>query len=214
MLDQENLKVSIMPKLSPEIITDQISVDEKKIFSMNLGNSKTRTKEQLNVANYEFRQFFESVPNNSFLVFSDGSVAGDNCFGEGGCGMILVKKGENSQDTKESKKVGRKVDNVRCEIEGVVAALDMLVKKCRTDEGSKICYILTDCKSAVDVLVGQNDAHKRVTVFRKVWMLLRLLKDMGQKIEIMWVPGHAKLYFNEVADKLAKEGSKLSLEVT
>ena len=35
---------------------------------------------------------------------------------------------------------------------------------------------------------------------------------MGQKVELVWVPGHADIFYNEVADKLAKEGSNFFID--
>ena len=113
-------------------------------------------------------------------------------------------------ERRESRKVGRKVDNVACEVEGVVCALEMLVEQSRHDLGSGLCYILTDCQSAVDIVVNQKDSHRKIEVFRKVWSSLKVLKELGTEVRIAWIPGHANIHFNEVADLLAKQGSMLS----
>ena len=80
----------------------------------------------------------------------------------------MTKKGDTSVEIRKSRKVGRKVDNVKCEIEGVVSALQLLVERCRADRGSGQCYILTDCQSAVDVVVNQKDCHHRLEVFKSI----------------------------------------------
>ena len=103
-------------------------------------------------------------------------------------------------------------DNVRCEIEGVIVALEMLVERCRNDVGSGIGYILTDCQSAVDTVVNQKDCHKKIKSFKRIWKAIETLRYLGIHIKIVWIPGHASLKYNEIADTLAKEGSKMLLE--
>ena len=88
-----------------------MTISEEKLFSCRLGNSKSRTNEQRETARSEFQSFVESVPENSYLVYSDGSVLGECFFGEGGCGVVLTKKGDVAAERRESRKVGRKVDN-------------------------------------------------------------------------------------------------------
>ena len=117
-----------------------------------------------------------------------------------------------SVDTRKSWKVGRKVDNVKCKIEGVVSALQLLVERCRTDRGSGQCYILRDCQSAVDIVVYQKDYHKKGGSFDRIWAYLRVLRSLGVDVKIAWIPGHANLQYNEIADQLAKEGSRFLSE--
>ena len=136
-------------------------------------------------------------------MYSDGSVLGESVFGEGGCGVVLTQKGNASLEKKLSKKVGRRVDNVTCEIEGVLSALEMLVEQVRDDKGSGSCFFLTDCQSAVDVVVNQKECHQRIEVFRKVWSALRSIRELGAEVRVGWIPGHANLHFNDNADSLA-----------
>ena len=106
------------------------------------------------------------------------------------------------------------VDNVRCEIEGVVEALEMLAERCCVDRGSGLCYVLTDCQSAVDTVVNQNDYHKKIDIFKRIWFAIRTMRNLGIETKIVWIPGHASLNENEIADWLAKEGSKMSCPST
>ena len=211
-MGNEKLKVPVVTKLTPEVMRNQETVQELKIFKSNLGSSKSRTKEQEEVAKREFGQFLNAVNSDSYLVYSDGSVAGEAYFGDGGCGVVLTKKGNPALEVREARKVGRKVDNVRCEVEGVVVALELLVQICSVDVGSGTSYILTDCQSAVDIVVYQKDYHKKGGSFDRIWAYLRVLRSLGVDVKIAWIPGHANLQYNEIADQLAKEGSRFLSE--
>ena len=207
-LEEENLTVAVTSVLTVEAMLGQETLEEEKIFKSSIGNSKNRTKLQVESAKREFKDFIEAVPENTYLAFSDGSVLGESCFGEGGCGIVLTKKGDPEVDIRDSRKVGRKVDNVKCEVEGVVVALEMLAERCNLDVGSGLTYVLTDCQAAVDTFVNQKDHHKKICTFKRMWTAVRTLRNLGVKTKIVWIPGHASLDYNEIADKLAKEGSK------
>ena len=70
------------------------------------------------------------------------------------------------------------VDNVKCEIEGIVCALEQIVDIIKNDASSKDCYILTDCQSALDVVVNQKDAHLRIDTFRKIWKHVKTIRNL------------------------------------
>ena len=38
------------------------------------------------------------------------------------------------------------------------------------------------------------------------------LRSLGVGVKIAWIPGHANLQFNEIADQLAKTGSRLEVQ--
>ena len=211
-LEEQKLNIPVSNILTAGAMRNQVPIKEEKIFTSTLGSSKTRSVEQEETARREFGQFLESVKSKSYIVYSDGSVAGKEYFGDGGCGVVLTKKDETEVEVREARKVGRKVDNVRCEVEGVVIALELLVQRCRIDVGSGVSYILTDCQSAIDIVVKQNDYSKNGPTLEKIWSAIRELRSLGVDVKIAWIPGHANLQFNEIADQLAKTGSRLEVE--
>ena len=74
-LTEENLEVAVTKVLTVEAMTGQETLEEEKIFKSSIGNSKNRTKQQIETAT----DFLKAVPGNSYLVFSDGSVLGESC---------------------------------------------------------------------------------------------------------------------------------------
>ena len=61
------------------------------------------------------------------LAFTDRSVAGESCFGEGGCGVLIFSK-EKGVIARKSVKGGSVVDNVACEVEGILMSLELICK--------------------------------------------------------------------------------------
>ena len=207
-LKEEKLSIRQIPKLSSSTVEDRLSIEEFSIFDTTLGNSKTRTKEQEEIARKQFIKFKESVETETVLAFTDGSVLGENCFGEGGCGVVMYSK-KHGKIEKVSKKVGRMVDNVKCEIEGILTALEMSENIHEKDNSTTKMIILSDCKSAIDILVGQNELRKNWEDLNRLWKAVRKTRELGMECCLIWIPGHANIEMNEEADQLAKIGSKI-----
>ena len=211
-LESENL--SIIPKvvLDTSIISNQLRIQEEEILQGKLGNSKNRTQDQERQARVQFEAFYEKVSEKTILAFSDGSVAGENCFGEGGCGVVLHRKSKGEL-AKSSIKVGKMVDNVACEVEGVLRALEMIIEECKKDKTVEKGYVLTDCKSAIDILGNQNNIRKNLNELKRLWSCLEILKEVKVDVKVGWVPGHADIELNDEADRLAKIGSTMGSEL-
>ena len=85
------------------------------------------------------------------------------------------------------------VDNVKCEVQGIIEALNLIVEACKLDRSVKNCFIFSDCRSAIDIICIQTKAYKNLNDFRRIWAYGRELKDMGVEVRIIWVPGHADI---------------------
>ena len=72
------------------------------------------------------------------------------------------------------------------------------------------CYIFSDCESAIDIFVNQNDIQKWSSALRRSWLVKSHLDRLNIKVKLAWVPGHCGIEFNEVANQAAKEGCSLS----
>ena len=106
-------------------------------------------------------------------------------------------------------------ENVECEVEGVVLALSEALKYYRrTEISNSICYIFTDCESAIDIFVNQRDLQKWSSSLRRSWEIRKQLGELGIDILLAWVPGHCGVKYNELADKAAKAGCSIPTENT
>ena len=208
-LEEENLQIEEKVVLDSSVIENQRNIKELNIFSSKIGNSKNRTKDQVVKAQEQFSTFLSNIEENTLLAFTDGSVLGENCFGQGGCGVVMYTKAEGVISG-VSKKVGRMVDNVACEVEGVLSALEMI----GNNEESVLdkVYVLTDCKSAVDILVGQKEVRKNLAELQRLWEIIRKMEECNIEVDLIWIPGHADIELNEEADRLAKIGSRMECE--
>ena len=157
----------------------------------------------------QINMFLNNKLGSNVLVFSDGSAMGKS-FGHGGCGVVVVPPDQG--DVKVSSKfVGKMTENVECEVEGIVLAL---VEALRFYKESGIkndcCYIFSDCESAIDIFVNQNDVQKWSCPLRRSWLLEKQLSELGVSVKLSWVPGHCGILYNEMADQAAKQGCSLS----
>ena len=189
-------------------------VEEKNIFPFALGNSKSRTENQKKVAQVEVGKFLSEISTDSLVIFTDGSVKGELSYGRGGCGVVMYKKGEEENIIVESHNVGTVTENVQCEVVGIVKALELAVEKFESQPSSiKNCYILTDCKSAVDIVCKQNNVSKYWNEFLRMWEMMDKLQEGDVKLVIVWVPGHADISYNDEADKAAKLGTERNVSI-
>ena len=192
-----------------QAILNRREVKEKKIFASPLGNSKSRTEKQKKTAQEGVVKFLGEIGDGSLVVFTDGSVQGENSFGEGGCGVVMYKSGDEGNVRTGAFKVGKVTENVQCEVEGVVRALQSVVEVSEADREISQCYILTDCKSAVDIVCKQNNIGKYWEEFQRMWQYMNRLDSMEVRIEVVWVPGHADIKWNDMADYEAKKGAAM-----
>ena len=211
VLNDKDLSVQVQAKLCVEAIVQRVEIDTVEIFSVAIGNSKNRSKVQAETARGIFNAFYESLPPDSLVVFTDGSVLGSACVGKGGYGVVFHRKDEEPQVV--SGYVGRMTDNVSCEVRGIVEALKLIVERSHTDTSISAAYVFTDCQSAIDILVNQNKAHEKLEIFRDVWKNLNILKNGNVPLKLIWIPGHADIFGNELADKAAKNGSLITFDL-
>ena len=68
---------------------------------------------------------------------------------------------------------------------------------------------MTDCKSAIDILAGQDQMRKNLSELQRLWKAIRKGEQVGVKCQLIWIPGHADIELNEEADRLAKIGSRI-----
>ena len=201
--------------LIPNLILQQSSIKIINIFSQPIGSSGNRTKEQEELASTEFNEFIKNLEGKSTLLFCDGSVEGRCILGDGGCGTVLVPLDEDSGILVESKWVGSFVDNVTCEIEGVVNSMSIAYHHLNNTNDRKeeeTIFIFVDCVSAIDVVGKQKDVQKWYEVLERVWKWSLMLREIKVSVCLAWIPGHAGIHYNDLADNAAKLGCKMRPE--
>ncbi len=208
MLNSNSASIKQHQPLTPELILESKTFEVINIFKGKIGSSKTRSRTQQELALNQMNVFLNDKLGSNVLVFSDGSVMG-NTVGNGGCGVVVVPPDLNKITS--SKFVSKFTENVECEVEGVVLALSEALNYCKgSDIKDNICYIFTDCESAIDIFCNQNDLQKWSSALRRSWEIRKQLEELGIVIYLAWVPGHCGIMYNELADTAAKQGCSMS----
>lgn len=136
-------------------------------------------------------------------IYTDGACLGNP--GKGGWGAILIYK-------EHQKKIfggEPETTNNRMEIQAVIEAL-MVLKK-----SSKIT-LYTDSTYVKDGITkwifswkknGWRNSNRKPVKNSDLWQILEL-ETAKHDIEWIWVKGHSGNRYNEIVDKLAREGAE------
>ena len=202
-----NCAVSIKKANHPDKILEAESPDETSAISFIAGNANSRTKQQMSQAKREVETFIQIHNPNSVFAFTDGSIKNrggslPETVGFGACAAVITE--DNTVIAKEAREVGNITENVECELEGIVLALELLVKLIEDRQLSPTnLYVLTDCKAAIQIARSQNNS-KHLAPREKIWTSVKKIHNANSTIHLVWCPGHCGIRFNEEADQLAK----------
>jgi len=195
--DHPDLKISIPKPLSQSrskpTLDHRLSPDIKDsipgILSKNLQTDEARRALTMEHIHMQY-------PNQKWThVYTDGSAT--QATRDGGGGILIKYK---DQEEAIAIATGRYSSNYRAEAAAIEEAARRLKQK-RNKTRRKI-VIFTD---ALSVLKALQDPKPEVN------NLARSLKDLcrrRKKVVLQWIPAHCNIRGNEMADHLAKEGSK------
>jgi len=108
----------------------------------------------------------------------------------------------------ESKAVGKKIDSVSCELEGILLGLRLIVEyfssaDCRRSKES--VYFFSDCVFAIESVVKRTSVRERYEIFERLIALEAELLQKNIDVSFAWIPDHSGIKYNELADSLAKD---------
>jgi len=131
------------------------------------------------------------------VIYTDGSA--DAGMLKGGAAAVITEGCPESPEVREVIKVrgAQHTSSYEEEVEAMRRAVDWV--NMNATEGVSI-LIVTDSQSLCIALCSQNDE------LDEIW---NLLDECDQRMTIQWVPGHAGIEGNELADQHAKEATKL-----
>ena len=150
---------------------------------------------------YELRQIFcEKISKypmeNVIHMYCDGSVSGNKA----GCGVIIREFFEFGISVEERlcKRISDRSSCITAELYAIYMGLNYAVEKKKTIFG------FVDCQSALFALNTKTPAADDLV--QKCRKCIYDIKSLGCDVSFMWIPSHCDIYFNEIADDLAKQG--------
>ena len=143
------------------------------------------------------------LPLTYYTIYTDGSATDRE--ENGGAGAINYRGETELEKTRTP--AGRWTSSYRAEMtamDSVLAFLHDVV----VDPAPREVRLCTDSQSALGRL-KEGPAAQRDALADSVWRRLLELTDRGIHLTLRWVPGHAGLPGNELADEVARAGADL-----
>ncbi|XP_068229356.1 uncharacterized protein [Palaemon carinicauda] len=130
-------------------------------------------------------------------MYCDGSVNGVRV----GCGVIVREYYEENVSVDEimSKRIEDRTSTTAAELHAIHEGLK-LVKNKRKD-----VFVFVDCQSALLALNSKSPVD--IDLANGCKELVCAMERNGNFLNFFWVPSHAGIDLNEVADKLAKDAT-------
>ena len=173
-----------------------------------IGSTKNRSKQQQSIGKQKVEAFLQSHLGKDVIIFTDGSVA-NGPYGAGACAIHLIPLEPNELNpTTRASPVGNYVENVECELQGIISALhhakEYFESPSLDRKPHEQVYILCDCESAIDIVVNRNETRYHQDKFVDLDDTFKALSRMNVSVKVGWIPGHAEIQQNEIVDHEAK----------
>lgn len=151
------------------------------------------------------------VPDSDCLIaFTDGSAFVD-ALGGGGSGVVFARFDRHVLVPQVVLAVptGLMVTNYGSELRGIDLALAHVQNM---NDPPKCVVVLSDSQQAVRAArsddSGQNDNYW--TLLQTISTRKKQLRQFGVRVMIDWIPGHAGIFLNDLADQKAKSAAQVS----
>ena len=176
------------------------SLFEKLLKSIE--KQKSKAKRDKSAEKLAFISGLDSIPPEDLSIYTDGSSFGNP--GPSGAGFVVLPN-STCPEHHYSIDIGHSTNNV-AELVGIEKACSFLLSTFSGSSCPKV-HIYIDNQYAIRMAdsTGRARANRRqVKLTREALTSLRLITN----VSLHWVPGHAGVPGNELADRLAKRGAK------
>ena len=157
-------------------------------------------------------EFLTNTIGKSVLIFTDGSVRciEERAVGPGACAAVMFPLQGDGVEVMFTKAVGKLIDSVSCEVEGIILGLEKVVDYFNATiyrKFDEVLYILCDCDRAIDYVLDKN-LECSSALKRRFDAYVNQLEQAKVKVFLVWIPSHSNIQGNEIADTLAKQVAK------
>ena len=192
LLSKSNIDINDIPvmPLIPSIPSWEL---EKATFDIDYINlNKT---EEINILVSEVKSHLTTYYPNHLKIFTDGSVLDT---ADSGAGFVIP-----ALKVQQSFYIGKGFSIFTSELYAILMALNYI------NSLSYDIYNILLCVDSKSVLrsLKQTENVIRNDIICEIKHLIHCISSSGVGINFCWVPSHCGLYWNEVSDKLAKDGA-------
>ena len=184
----------------PEFKIDQIEnlSTENSSIENSLNKLEKKLKAKMQVKNHSnlLKSIFKI--KNSMVFYTDGAKNSQTT----DAAMVRFFHAETKAENWNS---GRYIDVIDAELFAIDKAIEFCAKKAYSIKIASDIWIFTDCANAITRL---EEFEFRTHLMEKLHRNCKELYEIGHKIHIHQIPGHAKISGNLQADEQAKKGLK------
>ncbi len=189
----------------PRYSEDMINTSLQKCFIprwQELGSSHSRSAAQQDLATKSVRDHIGSLTPETLPIFTDGSALGNP--GPCGSAAVIYTNGISHDPVTLSKPVALKSTSFHGEVAAVDLALSYVAKSTTITQSHIVIH--SDCQAAIDSII--NNSGNYTALHQEIRKNILTLNNKSIKVELCWVPGHAGIQANEIADNEAKKAAE------
>jgi ribonuclease HI len=198
----------IEPEVTYKAGVDVMMMRAPRYWS-RLGSLKNRTAEQTEeIEIKEVVKYLIGDPKDTTIVaFTDGSCQGN----PGPCGSGAVLYPGDYEGISLKRPVAQRGSILLTELVAILMVLEHCIVALK--DGFTDIKILSDSQIAVGIMTLNWKSSNYIDTISDIKKKIGTVMRYGMRTTLSWIPGHANIAENEIADQLAKEAAKESMSL-
>jgi ribonuclease HI len=172
-----------------------------------LGSSKNRTAEQTEESKEVVKDLIGDTTDITIVAFTDGSCQGN----PRPCGSGAVLYPGDNEGISLKRPVAQRGSILLAELVAILMVLEHCIAALK--DGFTDIKILSDSQTAVGILTLNWKSSNYIDTITHIKENIGTLMRYGMRTTLSWIPSHANIAGNEIADQLAKEAAKESVSL-